>query len=113
MLSTNWDGNLVLLDDSGRVRSQITSVVCHIQRFDFECNPLVVTRKVIIRYIAARGFGFKSSILNSASDELSEVKSSNKFSSRVHGCITCIARGFSIFKRCLLNLVKNLRRAGG
>ena len=74
---------------------------------------LVVTRKVIIRYIAARGFGFKSSILNSASDELSEVKSSNKFSSRVHGCITCIARGFSIFKRCLLNLVKNLRRAGG
>jgi hypothetical protein len=83
MLSTNWDGNLVLLDDSGRVRSQITSVVCQIQRFDFECNPLVVTRKVIIRYIAARGFGFKSSILNSASDELSEVKSSNKFSSRV------------------------------
>jgi hypothetical protein len=36
------------LDDPGRVRSQITSVVCKIQRFDFDCN-LVVTRKVIIR----------------------------------------------------------------
>jgi hypothetical protein len=40
--------NLTLLDDPGRVRSQITSVVCQIQRFDFDCN-LVVTRKVIIR----------------------------------------------------------------
>jgi hypothetical protein len=38
----------VLLDDPGRVRSQITSVVYQIQRFDFDCN-LVVTRKVIIR----------------------------------------------------------------
>jgi hypothetical protein len=37
-----------LLDDPGRFRSQITSVVCQIQRFDFDCN-LVVTRKVIIR----------------------------------------------------------------
>ena len=48
IFSTNQDGNLVLLDDPGRVRSQITSVVCQIQRFDFDCN-LVVTRKVIIR----------------------------------------------------------------
>ena len=44
--STNQDGNLVLYDDPGRVRSQITNVVCQIQRFDFEGN-LVVTRKVI------------------------------------------------------------------
>ena len=41
IFSTNQDGNLVLLDDPGRVRSQITNVVCKIQRFD-------VTRKVII-----------------------------------------------------------------
>ena len=45
--SDNQDVNLLLLDDPGRVRSQITSVVCQIQRFDFDCN-LVVTRKVII-----------------------------------------------------------------
>ena len=48
IFSTNPDGNLVLLDDPGRVRSQITSVVCQIQRFDFDCI-LVVSRKVIIR----------------------------------------------------------------
>ena len=48
VFNTNQDGNLVMLDDPGRVRSQITSVVCQIQRFDFVCN-LVVTRKVIIR----------------------------------------------------------------
>ena len=36
--STDRDVNLVLLDDPGRVRSQITSVVCQIQRFDFDCN---------------------------------------------------------------------------
>ena len=47
IFSTNQDGNLVLLDNPDRVRSQITSVVCQIQRFDFECS-LVVTRKVII-----------------------------------------------------------------
>ena len=35
------------MDDPGRVRSQITSVVCKIQRFDFDCN-LVLTGKVII-----------------------------------------------------------------
>ena len=35
-----------MLDDPGRVRSQITSVVCQIQRFDFDCK-LVVTRKVM------------------------------------------------------------------
>ena len=48
LFSTNQNGNLVLLDDPGRVRSQITNVVCQIQRFDFDCN-LVVMRKVIIR----------------------------------------------------------------
>jgi hypothetical protein len=35
------------LEDPGRVRSQMTSVVCQIKRFDFDCN-LVVTRKVLI-----------------------------------------------------------------
>ena len=44
---TNPVENLVLLDDPGRVRSQITNVEGQIQRFDFDCN-LVVTRKVII-----------------------------------------------------------------
>ena len=48
IFSTNQDEHLVLLDDPGRVRRQITSVVCQIQQFDFDCN-LVVTRKVIIR----------------------------------------------------------------
>ena len=38
----------MMLDDPGRVRSQITNVEDQIQRFDFGCN-LVVTRKVIIR----------------------------------------------------------------
>ena len=47
IFSTNQHGNLLLLDDPGRVRSQKTNVVCQIQRFDFDCN-LVVTRKVII-----------------------------------------------------------------
>jgi hypothetical protein len=49
--STNQNRNLLLLDDPGRVWSQITNVVFQIQRFDFECN-LVVTRKVIIRTCA-------------------------------------------------------------
>ena len=48
LFSTKQNGNLVLLDDPGRVRSQIISVVSQIQRFDFDCN-LVVSRKVIIR----------------------------------------------------------------
>ena len=47
IFSTNHNRNLALLDYPGRVRSQITSVVCQIQRFDFDCN-LVVTRKVLI-----------------------------------------------------------------
>ena len=47
VLSTNHNGNLLLLDDHGRVRSQITNVEGQIQRFDFDRN-LVVTRKVII-----------------------------------------------------------------
>ena len=38
----------------GRVRSQIISVVCQIQRFDFDCN-LVVARKLIIRISAGLG----------------------------------------------------------
>ena len=44
IFGTNQVGNLVLLDDPGRVRSQIISVVCQIQRFDFDCH-LVVARK--------------------------------------------------------------------
>ena len=47
LYSTNQDGNLLMLDDLGRVRSKTTSVVCQIQRFDFDRN-LVVVRKVII-----------------------------------------------------------------
>jgi hypothetical protein len=38
---TNHNGNLVLLDYLGRVRSQITCVVCQIQRFDFDCILVV------------------------------------------------------------------------
>jgi hypothetical protein len=44
----------MLLDDPGRVRSQITSVVCQNQWFDFDCN-LVLTRKLIIRIPAGLG----------------------------------------------------------
>ena len=54
MFSTNQNGNLMLFDDPGRVRSQITNVVCQIQRFDFVCN-LVLTRKLIIRIPAGLG----------------------------------------------------------
>ena len=50
----------MLLDDPGRVRSQITNVEGQIQRFDFDCN-LVVTRKVIIG-IPPGGLRKKSSI---------------------------------------------------
>jgi hypothetical protein len=42
------------MDDPGRVRSQITNVVCQIQRFDFDCN-LVLMRKLIIRIPAGLG----------------------------------------------------------
>ena len=45
--STKHNGNLLLLDDPGRFRSQTISVVCKIQRFDFDCN-LAVKRNVII-----------------------------------------------------------------
>ena len=45
--STDLNKNLLLLDDPGRVRSQIASIVRQIQRFDFDRN-LVVTRKVLI-----------------------------------------------------------------
>ena len=48
IFSTNQGGNLLLLEDPGRVRSQITNVEGQIQRFDFDCI-LVVSRKVIIR----------------------------------------------------------------
>ena len=61
------DENLVMLDDPGRVRSQITRVVCQIQWFDFDCN-LVVMRKVIIRIPAGLG--------------LNPLYSSTKFSER-------------------------------
>jgi hypothetical protein len=38
IFSTNQCGNLLLFDDPSRVRSQITTVVWQIQRFDFDCN---------------------------------------------------------------------------
>ena len=41
------DENLVLLDNTGRVRTQITCVVAQIGRSDFDCN-LVPARKIII-----------------------------------------------------------------
>jgi hypothetical protein len=47
IFSTNQNKNLLLLDDPGRVRSQIASIVRQIHRFDFDRN-LVVTRKLII-----------------------------------------------------------------
>ena len=47
IFGTNQDENLVLLDEPGRVKIQITSVVCQIQQFDFDFN-LVMTRKLII-----------------------------------------------------------------
>ena len=47
MFSINQNGNLLELDDPGRVRIHITNVVHRIQRFDFDCN-LVVTGKIII-----------------------------------------------------------------
>ena len=47
IFSTNQYGNLQMLDDPGRVRSQIASVVRQIQRFDSDRN-LVVARKVIM-----------------------------------------------------------------
>ena len=59
MFSTNHHSNLLRLDNPGRVRSQITNVVCQIQLFDFDCN-LVVARKVIIRIPPVLGL-FKSS----------------------------------------------------
>jgi hypothetical protein len=47
VFSTNQNKHLLLLDDPGRVRSQIATIVRQIQRFDFDRN-LVLTRKVII-----------------------------------------------------------------
>jgi hypothetical protein len=48
--STNQNENLLLLDDPGRVRSQIASIDRQIQRFDFDRNlpgiRNIVTRKV-------------------------------------------------------------------
>ena len=53
----------MLFDDPGRVRSQIRSVVCQIQRFDFECN-LVRGSDTKSNNTGIAGFRFKSSILN-------------------------------------------------
>ena len=47
VFDNNHYKNLLLLDYPVRVRSQITSVVCQIERFDFDCI-LVVSRKLII-----------------------------------------------------------------
>jgi hypothetical protein len=38
IFSTDQYKNLLLLDDPGCVRSQMTSVVCQIQRFGFDCT---------------------------------------------------------------------------
>jgi hypothetical protein len=54
IFSINHNRNLVLLNDPGRVKSQITNVVCQIQRCDFDFN-LVMTRKLIIRIPAGLG----------------------------------------------------------
>ena len=51
--------NLPVLDDPGRVRNQITSAVCQIQRFGFDCN-LVVMRKVIMGIPPALGLNLYS-----------------------------------------------------
>jgi hypothetical protein len=59
IFSTNEHRNLLLLDNPGRVRSQIINVVCQIQRFDFECN-LVLTRKLIIRIPPGLGLNPRS-----------------------------------------------------
>ena len=68
--STNQNVNLVLLDEPGRVRSQIINVVYQIQRFDFVCN-LVVTRKVIRKTNMNRPtFTFKTSIAKFRSMEV-------------------------------------------
>jgi hypothetical protein len=42
---TNHYRNLLLWGDPGRVRSQIKSVVCKIQRFDFVSNMEVAQKK--------------------------------------------------------------------
>ena len=47
-----------MLEDPGRESSQITSVVCQIQWFDFDCN-LVVTRKVIMGIDLPPALGLK------------------------------------------------------
>ena len=48
MFDINYNITLLMLNDSGHVKSQIRNVVCQIQRFDFDLN-LVLMRKVIIR----------------------------------------------------------------
>ena len=42
VFSTNQNENLLLLDDPGRVRSQIASIVRQIQRFDFDRNLVYI-----------------------------------------------------------------------
>ena len=64
VFSTNQNENLLLLDDPGRVRSQIASIVRQIQRFDFDRNlVLVVTRKVFLKNMNRVTFTFKTSIV--------------------------------------------------
>jgi hypothetical protein len=46
IFSANQNEHLVLLDDPGRVRSQIIRVVCQIQRFDFDCNLVKIDAKI-------------------------------------------------------------------
>jgi hypothetical protein len=72
IFSTNQYENLELFDDPGRVRSQITSVVCQIQRFDFDCN-LVVTRKVITGIPPVLGRNSLYATLNCAAAMVAKV----------------------------------------
>ena len=70
IFSTNQNENLLLLEDPGRVRSQITNVVCQIQWFDFGCN-LAVTRKVThLSSRSIRGVLCHCKIENSATSDL-------------------------------------------
>ena len=64
IFSTNQNRNVLLLDDPGRVRSQITSVVCQIQRFDFDCNlvALLSSQDAKSNNTDTAGIRFKSSI---------------------------------------------------
>jgi hypothetical protein len=110
IFSTHQDGNLVLLDDPGRVRSQITSVVCQIQRFDFDCN-LVVKRKVIIRI--PPGLGLNPLYLLSVKYAATVARAARtRIKKTVKKKTLLAANGRAKFARCeLLNFVPWVERS--